>query len=60
MPYYIQFKHHWESQWKTATKSPFETAVEALEHVRRIGYKIGDECRVVESYTVTRYKAVKI
>ena len=64
MPFYIQSKEKTgvigERKWRTWEKRPFETATAAQEKLKSLGYWGHEDFRVAESYTVTRYKPVKM
>lgn len=64
MPYFIQRKDKlWDNKsWRTWDDEPFETVEAAREAAEKtcLNKKPGVEYRIVESYTVTRYKPVKM
>ena len=61
--FYIQDRTQDYGKWRTWIARPFETVDEAkafLDERGWTGYKTGVYIRIVQSYTVTRYKAVKV
>ena len=58
--YTIQSRKFTWDPWSTWTQHHFNTVTEAKDWMNQHGYKIGDYHRIVEAYTVTRYKAVKV
>ena len=62
MPYFIQVKDKpWDDKsWKTWADDPFKTVKAAQKAAEDAYLKPGRDYRIVESYTVTRYKPVKM
>lgn len=62
MPYFIQEKDKpWDNKsWWTRTDQPFETVADAQKAAERRYLKPGRDYRIVQGYTVTRYKLVKM
>ena len=58
--YTIQSRLWKYDKWDTYDYLHFDTPQEAKQWLDDHGHKIGDYYRVVEAYTVTRYKAVKV
>jgi len=48
----------WDTAWTTFTERPFDTLAEAKEFL--FSRPFPKDYRIVEAYTVTRYKAVKL
>ena len=59
MDYFIQTRYALdEYRWHTWRNHPFETPEQARAYLFARKIKLGDDCRIVKRYSVTRYKPV--